>query len=147
MPTDDHVARTLPIADRAGVYHLPAEGMPAVARAADEAGLVLVRIDLDGCDSKAECLARVAAALRFPSWFGHNWDALADCLGDLSWLPGEGYVIVLEHADRFRVAAEHDFVTLLEIFQQAAEEWAAEGVPLWTFVDLASDGIAHLRNL
>lgn len=147
MPSDDRIASALPIAGRAGVYHLPAEGIASIARAAGEAGFVLVRIDLDGCDAKAECLARVARALRFPSWFGHNWDALADCLNDLSWLPGEGYVIVIEHADRFRLAAERDFVTLLEILQEAAEEWAAEGVPLWTFVDLTADGIAHLRSL
>lgn len=147
MPTDDRIARALPIAGRAGVYRLPAGGVPATAQAASEAGFVLARIDLDGCDSKADCLARVAAALRFPAWFGHNWDALADCLNDLSWLPGDGYVIVLEHADRFRGTAADDFAILLEIFQEAAEEWAAEEVPLWTFVDLTIDGLAPLRSL
>jgi hypothetical protein len=48
---------------------------------------------------------RCARALSFPAWFGHNWDTLADCLGDLSWLPGAGHVLlwerygVLAHAD------------------------------------------------
>jgi len=45
-----------------------------------------VRIDLAGCTDKATLLARFAAALHFPDWFGHNWDALSDCLTDLSWL-------------------------------------------------------------
>ena len=45
---------------------------------------------LDGTEirDKAEFYDAVAAALGFPDWFGHNLDALADCLRDLSWLPG-----------------------------------------------------------
>ncbi|WP_446686701.1 barstar family protein [Pseudofulvimonas gallinarii] len=30
----------------------------------------------------------MAAVFRFPEWFGDNWDALADCLADLSWWLG-----------------------------------------------------------
>src|SRR5690606_40331108 len=33
-------------------------------------------IDMHGCSDKAEALRRFAAALHFPAWFGHNWDAL-----------------------------------------------------------------------
>ena len=43
-----------------------------------------IRVDLAGCSDKATLLARLAAALQFPDWFGHNWDALSDCLTDLS---------------------------------------------------------------
>ncbi|GAB3436146.1 barstar family protein [Actinophytocola sediminis] len=44
--------------------------------------------------SKAEFMTAVAAALSFPDWFGHNLDALADCLSDLSWLPDGEHVLV-----------------------------------------------------
>lgn len=47
--------------------------------------------------SKPALLASIAAKLNFPSYFGGNWDALDECLGDLSWLPS-GQVI-LGHAD------------------------------------------------
>lgn len=40
-------------------------------------------------DTKAGTLAGFAAVLHFPDWYGGNLDALADCLGDLSWLPEE----------------------------------------------------------
>ncbi|HRG72048.1 MAG TPA: barstar family protein, partial [Thauera aminoaromatica] len=46
-----------------------------------------LRIDLAGCTDKAGVLARIATALHFQESFGHNWDALSDCLCDLSWLP------------------------------------------------------------
>jgi RNAse (barnase) inhibitor barstar len=47
--------------------------------------------------SKKALLATLAAQLRFPDYFGENWDALEECLSDLSWLP-VGPVIVI-HAD------------------------------------------------
>lgn len=43
---------------------------------------------------KAESLRLFAEVLRFPAWFGHNYDALADSLGD--WAdaqPGEWSLI------------------------------------------------------
>lgn len=39
--------------------------------------------------SKQQAIEGIANAMRFPSWFGGNLDALFDCLIDLSWL-GEG---------------------------------------------------------
>lgn len=44
--------------------------------------------------TKAEFLNEVAGALAFPDWFGHNLDALYDCLRDLSWLPEGEHVLV-----------------------------------------------------
>ena len=44
---------------------------------------------------KEEFLTACADALEFPDWFGHNWDALADCLTDLTWATSmAGYVVV-----------------------------------------------------
>jgi len=41
-----------------------------------------------------------ASTLAFPAWVGHNWEALADCLADLSWLPGNGHVLFWEQYGR-----------------------------------------------
>ncbi|MGX7827053.1 barstar family protein [Actinokineospora sp. 24-640] len=41
----------------------------------------------------------VAETLRFPEWFGHNLDALYDCLTDLSWLPEGQHVLVWTHPE------------------------------------------------
>lgn len=40
-------------------------------------------IDCSGCADKHELHARIAEALCFPDWYGHNLDALMDCLTDL----------------------------------------------------------------
>jgi RNAse (barnase) inhibitor barstar len=47
--------------------------------------------------SKQSLLSTLAQQLVFPDYFGWNWDALEECIRDLSWLPaGE---VVLIHAD------------------------------------------------
>lgn len=49
----------------------------------------LVRVTRE-TDNKSLLLRLISAALRFPEYFGFNWDALDECLADLSWLaPGE----------------------------------------------------------
>ncbi|QDU81619.1 Barstar (barnase inhibitor) [Polystyrenella longa] len=40
-------------------------------------------------------LDHLAEVLEFPSYFGRNWDALSDCLTDLSWLKCDE--ITLDH--------------------------------------------------
>ena len=54
------------------VVELTPEAAAAVTRLAQSLGLDAVRVDLDGCADKAEFLARTAAALGFPAWFGGN---------------------------------------------------------------------------
>jgi RNAse (barnase) inhibitor barstar len=36
--------------------------------------------------SRNELFDAYAANLRFPAYFGRNWDAFIDCLSDLSWI-------------------------------------------------------------
>jgi hypothetical protein len=52
--------------------------------AAGEAGWRVVVLDGLSITTKAQLLANVAHSLAFPSWFGNNWDALSDCLGDIN---------------------------------------------------------------
>ena len=45
---------------------------------------------------KADLLRALAKGLKFPDYFGWNWDALDECVRDLSWL-GDQQSIVLVH--------------------------------------------------
>jgi len=47
--------------------------------------------------SKQALLTLLSRQLSFPDYFGENWDALDECMSDLSWLP-IGSVIV-NHSD------------------------------------------------
>src|SRR3546814_18644921 len=81
----------------------------------------------------------------FPDWFGRNWDALADCLGDLSWWPAEGYLLLLDHADAWRAAETDQFTTLLEILDAAARTWSAQRVPFWALVPLPAQALDEVE--
>lgn len=43
-----------------------------------------------GIKSKRALLAIYSQSLQLPDYFGWNWDALEECLRDLSWLAGPG---------------------------------------------------------
>jgi hypothetical protein len=43
---------------------------------------------------KADLLRALAIGLKFPDYFGWNWDALDECMRDLSWLPDPGGVVL-----------------------------------------------------
>ncbi|XXF78888.1 barstar family protein [Myxococcaceae bacterium GXIMD 01537] len=40
-----------------------------------------------GVSGKEQLMSVLEETLRLPGYFGRNWDALPDCLRDLSWLP------------------------------------------------------------
>jgi len=103
-------------------------------------GFDCVRIDLAGCADKTELLERIARAFEFPAWFGHNWDALFDCLADLAWRRAPGYVLVLEHAGELRDSAPEVFDTALAILGDVATAWQERGVAFRVFVSPAADG-------
>src|SRR3954469_14515306 len=65
---------------------------------AERAGWRAFWLDGAGVRDKAAFLARCAQEFAVPSYFGHNWDALQDCLSDLSWAPTNcGYLVLFDH--------------------------------------------------
>ncbi|MBI4961664.1 MAG: barstar family protein [Desulfomonile tiedjei] len=86
-------------------------------------GLAFFFIDGLEIRSKDQFLEHVAGTLAFPEYFGHNWDALADCLTDMSWYGADGFVILYAAVDPFAEASREEFGTALEIFKESAEFW------------------------
>ncbi|MFC9296528.1 barstar family protein [Streptomyces sp. NPDC057011] len=108
---------------------------PALA-AAEEAGWTTVRLDLDGVRSKAELMERCGEALRLPEWFGGNWDALADALRDLSWLPdAAGRLVAVTSWRVFAAVRPAEWSTLREVLEGTVDFWREqEGAPGLTVV-------------
>lgn len=104
-------------AAKSGVYAAPHAG--DILDATRGSDLQVVRIDLAGVAEKGALLDRISAALQFPGWFGRNWDALEDCLSDLSWSRARGHVLLFENG---KLSAP-DSKMLIEILGAAAARW------------------------
>ena len=139
-------ATNLVIAERSGVRRLTADAND-IEQAAKAAGLVVVKIDLARLASKTGLLGRAARALKFPEWFGKNWDALNDCLTDLSWLEGKGWVIIFENAKGFAERKPQLFENAVEVFQAASDYWRRAGKPFWVFFQGPRDWATSLETM
>lgn len=91
-------------------------------------GFCAIQVDLADVQEQGALLAKIAFAMKFPDYFGMNWDALSDCLRDLSWLDPKGVVVVLENSrDLWRQPMLAG--SLIEVWLFCAEVWAQDGVP------------------
>jgi len=119
-------------ASRSGVYR--AGGDAAILDALRGSTVETVHVSLEGARGKDELLGRIAAGLNFPEWFGANWDALEDCLDDLSWRPAAGHVLLFSGA----LPGRDETGTLLDVLSSCAQYWAERGKPFFAvFLDPA----------
>ncbi len=118
-------------ASRSGVYRATVD--PVVLEVAREAELDVIAVSLAGVRDKESIMRTLAEALGFPKWFGANWDALEDCLSDLSWRDAPGWVLLFRD---FGALPRDDLGVLLEVLRSAAQSWAGRGRPFFAvFID------------
>ena len=78
-----------------------------------------------GIQSAVALLDALYNALRFPDYFGGNWDALDECICDLSWLPPGD--VILSHKDLPLSGDRALLSTYLVILKRAVENWNTTG--------------------
>ncbi len=91
----------------------------------------LVRIPASVQDKDA-LLERLARGLEFPEHFGHNWDALSDCLGDLAWL-GAGKVLIVHEG----LPAHREYLQILRDAMDAHQDGVQQLVAVFPASELA----------
>jgi barstar (barnase inhibitor) len=113
-------------ASRSGVYRTGRSD--EILDAASGSPLGITTIDL-----RRPVFEAFATALEFPDWFGENWDALEDCLTDLSWRKAQGHVLVIEKHEKL---PKDELGVLTDVLRSAAEFWVERGKPFFAvFVD------------
>jgi hypothetical protein len=84
-------------------------------------GFFTARLDGAEIRNKAALFSALAAGLKFPSYFGHNWDALLDCLRSLpEFIKAGGYAVIIERSAVFLADSTADREEFREIVETAA---------------------------
>lgn len=106
------------------------------AAAARAEGVKSFVIDTRAVNTKDGLLSALAEALRFPDYFRRNWDALEECLSDLSWVSGKRILILVESLDALAQAEPVSLETFVSIAHDAVATHGQQGRAIW--VALAS---------
>jgi len=99
--------------------------------AIEAAGLRLFDLNGEAVRTEADLLRGLAQAMRFPSYFGMNWDAAEECLRDLPrQVPAKGYVLFVPGSAWLWQRCRPAMGMLMEVWLGAAEALARDGLPL-----------------
>lgn len=106
------------------VLPLGAYDLDDLLRNAARSGQRVLRASFPGVTDKAGVMASIGQGFELPPYFGHNLDALYDCITDLKALSGAehpGFVVILEGLpDTPQFDREHRDA-LLDVFRDAAD--------------------------
>ena len=123
------VRRFLEDVTRTGLYRIEERDDPAeVVAGAEALGWTAFTVDGSDVPDKPAFLSRSATAMRFPAYFGQNWDAFEEIVNDPDAMPdAQGYLLVLDDFAVFARSQPGEWATARSILADAAERWRAEG--------------------
>jgi RNAse (barnase) inhibitor barstar len=119
---------------RAGVFAAP-RVMGPLRTAAKRAGVAWHDLDLDGVADREALFQRCAAVFSLPGYFGHNWDALHECLLERAGQGTPGAVVHWRRGGKLASRAPDVVNTALEILQEASSYWGSSGRVFLVLVD------------
>lgn len=92
-------------------------------------GLAVMKGTVAGVTTDKELFTVVSLAMQFPKYFGNNWDALDECLGDMGWLPANGYLLVLHDAAKGWSQSPYVLGRFVTSWLEACEYWTKRQIP------------------
>src|SRR5262245_61865038 len=96
-----------------------------------ERRIAAFELDAAAIGGKRALMEALAAALRFPDYFGKNWDAVTDCLRDLpDEFPGAGHVLFIRNGFRLWQAVPAEAAKLMEVWLSVAGEASQNDIAL-----------------
>ncbi len=124
---------------QSGVFLVTDEDLQRVA-AADHAPATCVRhVHLQGHCDPPSVVAAFDQVLDGPAPHAQRWEALGERLHDLSWLPAQGYVLLVSGAGDLHAAHPVECDRLLDVLDDAAARWAQARIPFFAFVTLPGE--------
>ncbi len=92
----------------------------------------LFYIDGSNIVDRASLFHQFTTTMQFPEYFGHNWDALEDCLTDLFHEDAVNrQIIILDRLDNFAIDDPHQWSMLLDICRSTVKYWQDTDTPMY----------------
>ena len=86
-------------------------------------------LDVCSVSSSWDLFTLFSKVMKFPEYFGNNWNALYECLTDMSWNPRSGYVLAVKNADSLFALKPEEFQILVGVLEEAAALWRRKDEP------------------
>jgi len=77
-----------------------------------------------GLTSRDDLFKALQDKLKLPNYFGHNWDALQECLEDLSWIKQRRVIII--HRD-VPALKQKDIAEYRDVLATSSQHWVSSG--------------------
>jgi RNAse (barnase) inhibitor barstar len=104
-----------------GVHRVPpTTALADIEQVAMWAGWRVVAIDTNGVTERSGVFAAMQEAFGFPTWFGHNLDALVDVLRDVTFEPGT--LLVWSGAETFAAADPPQYGKVLAVLRSRSQK-------------------------
>ncbi len=136
-------------ARQGGVFFLAAHADPkAIQKQAKAHGFASFHIEGKTIARKEQLMNQLATSLGLPKHFGHNWDALEECLNDMEGVEGDGFVIYYDHIDPLLEGHPSEFETLVEILRDSVASWKEDETAMVVLLSgtKAPKGVAKLKD-
>ncbi len=90
-------------------------------------GTFLAFIDAERCTVMAHFYEEITKALNFPDYFQPNFDALDECMNDLSWIEEKEVRLLIFNYDDLLYEEKYNLDVINNIFANAMSELEDQG--------------------
>lgn len=120
----DKLSRLISRYEENGVYWIEGRmDIPELRAACSERTVEVFIIQGSGVHDKDTFFHALGKGLRFPDYFGNNWDAAYDCLTDMQWHDCLGMVILYEDSQTLEQSSPEEWKNAVALFKDAARYW------------------------
>jgi Barstar (barnase inhibitor) len=102
-----------------------------VERLKQDRGTKVFVIDGEQIVDSMSLFQQFATVMQFPEYFGHNWDALRDCLTELDGHEVDRYIMTIDKLDVFINRDPSQWTNFLDVCKSVVEYWQDTETPLY----------------
>jgi RNAse (barnase) inhibitor barstar len=85
----------------------------------------VVLLDGEFMKDKNSLFKEFSMQLKFPGYFGYNWDSFEECINDLEWITANAFLIGINNSKKFLSSIRYeDMRVFKDILIKACDNWS-----------------------